>query len=199
MPIKQFVKKKNKWFEKKIKKQNGKLQIIDSITNINKLEKKIGINLSKNQNFIEFSPLTFKFLNVLSKKINSFHGGLLIIDYGYFEKKMRDSLQSVHKHSFNSIFDNLGKSDITYCLNFFLIKKIAEKLNLNVAGLTDQKKFLINLGILHRAEIITNNLKFSEKADIYYRLKRLIDKDLMGGLFKVMFLTTKKNKFKVGF
>ena len=68
LPIKQFVKKKNKWFEKKIKKQNGKLQIIDSITNINKLEKKIGINLSKNQNFIEFSPLTFKFLNVLSKK-----------------------------------------------------------------------------------------------------------------------------------
>ena len=69
---------------------------------------------------------------------------------------------------------------------------LAKKLNLNVAGLTDQRSFLTNLGILHRAEIMSNNLKFTKKADIYYRLKRLIDKDLMGGLFKVMFLTKKK-------
>ena len=72
-------------------------------------------------------------------------------------------------------------------------------MKLNVAGLTDQRSFLTNLGILDRAEIISNNLKFTKKADIYYRLKRLIDKDLMGGLFKVMFLTKKNIKFKVGF
>ena len=57
---------------------------------------------------------------------------------------MRNSLQSVYKHSFNNIFNNLGKSDISYSLNFFLIKKIAKKLNLNVAGLTDQGSFLTN-------------------------------------------------------
>ena len=200
LPIKQFIKKKNKWFEKKVKKEkNGEFKLVDSITNIKSLEKKIGINLTSNQKIIEFSPLAFKFLNILSKKINSFEGGLLIIDYGYFEKKMRNSLQSVYKHSFNNIFDNLSKSDITYSLNFFLLKKIAKKLNLNVAGLTDQGSFLTNLGILHRAEIMSNNLKFTKKADIYYRLKRLIDKDLMGGLFKVMFLTKKNIKFKMGF
>ena len=76
---------------------------------------------------------------------------------------MRNSLQSVYKHSFNNIFDNLGKSDITYSLNFFLIKKIAKKLKLNVAGLTDQRSFLTNLGILNRAEIMSNNLKFTKK------------------------------------
>ena len=200
LPIKQFIKKKNKWFEKKVKKEkNGEFKLADSITNIKSLEKKIGINLTSNQKIIEFSPLAFKFLNILSKKINSLEGGLLIIDYGYFEKKMRNSIQSVYKHSFNNIFDNLSKSDITYSLNFYLIKKIAKKLNLNVAGLTDQSSFLTNLGILHRAEIMSNNLKFTEKADIYYRLKRLIDKDLMGGLFKVMFLTKKNIKFKMGF
>ena len=200
LPIKQFIKKKNKWFEKKIKKEeNGKFKLTDSITNIKNLEKKIGINLTSNQKIIEFSPLAFKFLNILSKKINSYEGGLLIIDYGYFEKKMKNSLQSVYKHSFNNIFNNLGKADISYSLNFFLIKKIAKKLNLNVAGLTDQRSFLTNLGILHRAEIMSNNLKFTKKADIYYRLKRLIDKNLMGGLFKVMFLTKKNIKFKMGF
>ncbi|MDC0142824.1 hypothetical protein OAI70_01795 [Candidatus Pelagibacter sp.] len=55
------------------------------------------------------------------------------------------------------------------------------------------------MGILHRAEIISKNLPFSKKADIYFRLKRLIDKNQMGNLFKVMLITNKKINFKTGF
>ena len=58
--------------------------------------------------------------------------------------------------------------------------------------MTNQKNFLTNLGILNRAEIISKNLPFSKKADIYFRVKRLIDKNSMGELFKVI-LATKKN------
>ena len=59
--------------------------------------------------------------------------------------------------------------------------------------------FLISLGIQQRAEILSKNLPFSKKADIYYRLKRLIDKDQMGSLFKVMLITNKNTDFKTGF
>ena len=200
LPIKQFIKKKNKWYEKSIKKNNiNKYEFVNVITNIKNLEKKIEINLSKNQKIIEFSPLTYDYLNIISKKINTFQGGLLIVDYGYLKKKMRDSLQSVYKHNFNNVLDNFGKSDITYNLNFFLLKKIVKKLNLKVAGLTSQRNFLTRLGILNRAEILAKNLQFSKKADIYYRIKRLIDRNFMGELFKVMFVTGKNIKFKLGF
>ena len=200
LPIKQFIKKKNKWYEKSIKKNNiNKFEFVNVITNIKNLEKKIEINLSKNQKIIEFSPLTYKYLNIISKKINTFQGGLLIVDYGYFKKKMKDSLQSIYKHNFNNILDNFSKSDITYNLNFFLLKKIVKKLNLKVAGLTSQRNFLTRLGILDRAEILAKNLQFSKKADIYYRIKRLIDRNFMGELFKVMFVTGKNIKFKLGF
>ena len=200
LPIKQFIKKKNKWYEKSIKKNNiNKFEFVNVITNIKNLEKKIEINLSKNQKIIEFSPLTYDYLNIISKKINTFQGGLLIVDYGYLKKKMRDSLQSVYKHNFNNVLDNFGKSDITYNLNFFLLKKIVKKLNLKVAGLTSQRNFLTKLGILDRAEILAKNLQFSKKADIYYRIKRLIDRNFMGELFKVMFVTGKNIKFKLGF
>jgi len=200
LPIKQFIKKNNKWYEKSIKKNNiNKYEFVNVITNIKNLEKKIEINLSKNQKIIEFSPLTYKYLNIISKKINTFQGGLLIVDYGYFKKKMKDSLQSIYKHNFNNVLDNIGKSDITYNLNFFLLKKIAKKLNLKVVGLTSQRNFLTKLGILERAEILAKNLQFSKKADIYYRIKRLIDKNFMGELFKVMFVTKKNIKFKIGF
>ena len=200
LPIKQFIKKKNKWYEKSIKKNNiNKYEFVNVITNIKNLEKKIEINLSKNQKIIEFSPLTYDYLNIISKKINTFQGGLLIVDYGYLQKKMKDSLQSIYKHNFNNVLDNFGKSDITYNLNFFLLKKIVKKLNLKVAGLTSQKNFLTKLGILDRAEILAKNLQFSKKADIYYRIKRLIDRNFMGELFKVMFVTGKNIKFKLGF
>ena len=200
LPIKQFIKKNNKWYEKSIKKNNiNKFEFVNVITNIKDLEKKIKINLSKNQKIIEFSPLTYDYLNIISKKINTFQGGLLIVDYGYLKKKMRDSLQSVYKHNFNNVLDNFGKSDITYNLNFFLLKKIVKKLNLKVVGLTSQRNFLTRLGILNRAEILAKNLQFSKKADIYYRIKRLIDRNFMGELFKVMFVTGKNIKFKLGF
>ena len=200
LPIKQFIKKNNKWYEKSIKKNNiNKYEFVNVITNIKNLEKKIEINLSKNQKIIEFSPLTYKYLNIISKKINTFQGGLLIVDYGYLQKKMKDSLQSIYKHNFNNVLDNFGKSDITYNLNFFLLKKIVKKLNLKVVGLTSQRNFLTKLGILERAEILAKNLQFSKKADIYYRIKRLIDRNFMGELFKVMFVAGKNIKFKLGF
>ena len=200
LPVKQFIKKKNKWFEKKVQvlsKDNFKL--VDKPTNINILEKKIGINLKNNQKLIEFSPLGYKYLSEISKKINTFQGGLLIIDYGYLEKKMKNSLQSVRKHKFNNVLEGFGKSDITYNISFYFLKKILKKLNLKVAGITTQKNFLTNLGIMQRAEILAKNLKFSKKTNIYFRLNRLIDNKFMGNLFKVMFVTKNNNKFKIGF
>ena len=61
--------------------------------------------------------------------------------------------------------------------------------------INNQKEFLTKLGILQRAEILTKNMPFSKKADIYFRVKKLIDVNHMGNLFKVIFITNKKNKF----
>ena len=143
--------------------------------------------------------MAYKYLNTISKKINTFQGGLLIIDYGYLEKEMKNSLQSVRKHKFSNILEDFTNSDITYNISFYLIKKIIKKLNLKVAGITTQKKFLTELGIMQRAEILARKLEFSKKANIYYRLQRLVDNKFMGNLFKVMFVTKKNNKFKIGF
>ena len=64
---------------------------------------------------------------------------------------------------------------------------------------TTQKKFLTNLGIFHRAEIFSKNKNFTEKADIFYRVKRLTDENQMGNLFKVMLIKNSSNKTKIGF
>ena len=200
LPIKQFIKKKNKWYERNIKfSKLNKPEFFNILTDIKKLEKEIGIKIASNQNFIEYSPLAFEYIKIISEKIRLKNGGLLIIDYGYLDKYMKDTLQSVSNHKFSNILKNFGRSDITYCINFKLIEKIMKKFNLKVSSMTNQKEFLINLGILKRAEIISKNLTFSKKANIYYRLKRLIDENYMGKLFKVMLATKKNVYFNVGF
>jgi len=200
LPIKQLIKKNKKWYERNVKfSKLNKPEFFDVLTDVKKLEKKIGFKISYKQKFIEYSPLTMKYLKKISKKINSNSGGILIIDYGYLNESMKNTIQSISDHKFNDTLNNFTQSDITYSLNFKLIEKMIKKLNLKVAGITNQKNFLTNLGILKRAEIISNNLPFSKKADIYFRVKRLIDKNFMGDLFKVMFVAKKNIKFQTGF
>ena len=79
-----------------------------------------------------------------------------------------------------------------------LIEPIKNFRELNI-NFTSQKEFLTNLGIRQRAEIICKNKTFSETSDIFYRLKRLIDKKEMGDLFKVMFIKRSSNNFQTGF
>ena len=55
------------------------------------------------------------------------------------------------------------------------------------------------MGILRRAEIVSKNMSFKQKTDLYYRIKRLLDHKEMGELFKVLLAFKNiKNSF-VGF
>tara|TARA_B100000989_G_scaffold260558_1_gene211204 strand:- start:12228 stop:13274 length:1047 start_codon:yes stop_codon:yes gene_type:complete len=200
MPIKQFIKRKNLWFEKFVNLKNKKKPFFfEKKINIQKIEKKIQFKISKNQNFIEYSNEGFCYLEDISKIINRNKGGLLLIDYGFSNWKMKNTLQAVSNHKFANILDDVGNVDITHNINFNLFKKFVKKFNGLKSDLTNQRKFLINMGIKQRAEIISKKHNFLKKADIYYRLNRLIDEKQMGNLFKVMLVKNKDNNFNLGF
>ena len=199
LPIKQFIKKNNIWYEKYIINKNKSLKFFEKKINEQFIEKLIKQKIEKNQIFIEYSPLANKKLNTISKIIKKQNGGLLIIDYGYEDKKMFDTLQSVKNHKKNILLENIYKADITHLINFYFYKKKIRSLDIDSINLTTQREFLLKMGILERAEIISKNMPFSKKSDIYFRLKRLIDKKQMGTLFKVLFATNKKNNFNLGF
>ena len=112
---------------------------------------------------------------------------------------MKNTLRAISKHRFTNILKNMGNIDITHKINFDLYKNLIKQIGDLETNFTTQKEFLIKMGILKRAEIISKDLNFSKKADIYYRLKALIDEKHMGDLFKVFLIKNKKNKFKLGF
>ena len=200
IPIKQFRKENNQWFEKFVHlKSKNKSFYFDKKTNIDKIEKKIHFRISKNQNFIEYSEIGLNYLKKISHIIKKNNGGLLLIDYGYSQKKMKNTLQAISNHKFANILENISNSDITHNISFDFFKRIVKKIGGLQNNLTTQKEFLLKMGIMQRAEIIVKNLKFSKKADVYFRVKRLVDENQMGTLFKVMLVKNQKNKFKLGF
>ena len=200
LPIKQFMKIKNKWFERHVKFINKKkLEFLDTPFDIKKLEKKIKFKISLKQKFIEYSPLASEYLKKITNKIKLNGGGILIIDYGYIKKEMKNTLQAVSKHKYTNVLSGLGKSDITYNLNFYIMGQIIKKMGSFFYTTATQKEFLSRIGIFKRAEILSKHMPFTKKADMYFRIKRLTDDKQMGSLFKVLFVANKKNKFKLGF
>ena len=198
--IKQFIKKKRIWFEKFVNlKEKDNNFFFEKKINIKKIEKNLNFNISKGQTFIEYSELGFNYLKDISKIIKKNTGGLLLIDYGYNEKKMKNTLKAVSNHKIANILNDKGNVDITHNINFNLFKRFIEKIGGLKNNITSQRNFLLRMGIQQRAEIISKNLDFSKKADIYFRFKRLTDKNQMGNLFKVMLIKNQKNKFKLGF
>jgi len=187
IPIKQFKRKGRVYFEKYITydKRNKIKEIFKPAS-----EKDVKILNSlksiKNQKFIEFPKEGLEELKKISKTIAKFNGCLLMIDYGYYKPNNQNTLQSIMKHSKNNIFNNLGKADITCHVNFSLLNEYFMKNNLKVKKTITQNEFLNNMGIFQRAEIISKNMKFTEKSDLYLRLKRLLSPQYMGELFKVI-------------
>ena len=196
IPIKQFKKIKNSFYEKNYtldknyrikevyKKASGaNIKIIKSYKTLKKLK------------FIEFPKFGFQELNKIIKKISKLRGCILMIDYGYLKPNNQNTLQSVMRHKKNSLLDNLGKADVTTHVNFTLLNEFFSKNDLKTKNIITQKQFLENMGILERAKIVAKKMKFREQSDLYLRIKRLLSPNFMGNLFKVILAYKYSNNF----
>ena len=65
--------------------------------------------------------------------------------------------------------------------------------------IVSQSEFLQKLGIIERANVLSKNMSFKSKADIFYRLQKLLHYKEMGTLFKVLCAQKKGSKFFLGF
>ena len=200
LPIKQFFKRKEGWVERFVNfKDEKNAEFNERSINIKDIEKDLSFEISKDQEIIEYSPSSFEYLKDISNLIKKYDGGILIIDYGYLNLKMEETLQAIKNHKHSSILEDIGESDITYNINFNLFKRFIGQFDDLNSIITNQKKFLSSMGIIQRAEIISENIPFSKKTDLFFRIRRLIDEKQMGELFKVMLIKRHKNNFKTGF
>ena len=109
-------------------------------------------------------------------------------------------LQS-NKHEFSYKLTFLGKTsiiDLTSFVDFKAIRTYAEESGLIASHLTNQGDFLKNLGIEQRAEILSKGLSGNDLVLHQTALDRLINKNLMGELFKVLGIRSAKSPPLIG-
>ena len=200
IPIKQFLVLKNEFYEK--------CYIINKKNRLNETYRKVSsedfsqiksYKALKNLKFIEYPKLGLEELDKMINKISELKGGIMLIDYGYLHFLNKSTLQSVmenKKVNMSTLFKNLGKTDITYLVNFNLLKEHFSKKKLKVKNVVSQKFFLEKMGIIQRAKILEKKMNHRQKEYMSQTLIRLLHKDSMGDLFKVIFaFNTKKNNF----
>ena len=199
LPIKQFKKKEKDIFEKFVRIKNNNIDFFYKKAEKKYIKKLSKFKLLKRDGIIEFPQCGFEELKIICEKIKKFNGGALFIDYGYEKNQNIDTLQSVKKHQFNDLKSNITSSDITYLVNFGLYKNYFKHNGLKVENIITQSKFLQKIGIIERFKVLSKNLKFQEKTNMYLRLKRLIHPEMMGQSFKVIFAKNKKCNFNLAF
>ena len=200
IPIKQFKKIKNSFFEKNYTlDKNLKIKEIFKKTSVANTKLIKSYKSIKNLKFIEFPKLGFQELKKIAKKITKQNGCILMIDYGYLKPNNQNTLQSVIKHKKNNLLNNLGKADVTAHVNFALLNEFFKKNGLKIKDIITQKQFLESMGIIKRAEMVVSKMKFKQQSDLFLRLKRLLSPQYMGNLFKVIMAYKFKNDNFLGF
>ena len=201
LPIKQIQLTKIGWRERMLNYDEKKnFFFISYSNNPTVLENFLPKNkeCSKIGSIYEIPFNMISFLENLYKKIKKTKRTSLIIDYAKNEN-FGNSLKSIKNQKIISPLKEIGNSDISTHVNFNLIKKISKKFNLNSHGPISQRKFLINLGILFRAEILIKNANSKQKKKIKNSLDFLINKKKMGEIFNVISISNKKINNLVGF
>ena len=200
MPIKQFKKINNILYEKYVKlESNSKITTIFKKTDTKITKELKKYNLLKKHSFIEFPKQGLAELDLITNTIKKLSGGLLLIDYGFLKQQNKNTLQSIKNHKQNMIFNNVGDADITSLVDFSLLESYLGKKKLRVNNIVTQEFFLKKMGIINRAEMVSQKMNFKEKTDLYLRLQRLLNSKQMGKLFKVISAFRLKKKFSLGF
>ncbi len=188
-PIQQFYKKNNKWLKKMIdiNLSANSIKFIDKpITTKDQL---IKIEQYKPNNVLEFSNSREKYFNKICKHINTFGGKIIIVDYGYYERPNYFTLQSVYNNKKANILDNIGLQDITSLVDFKKLIEIAETNKLKIENFLTQREFFLRYGIKERFKILIEKSTKDQKKIIESGMDRIINKDKMGNLFKILIVS----------
>jgi NADH dehydrogenase [ubiquinone] 1 alpha subcomplex assembly factor 7 len=124
----------------------------------------------------------------LGRRVLHSHGAALIVDYGYSESQIGDTLQAVGKHSFADPFTDPGQVDLTAHVDFQALGDSAESFGAKVQGPLEQGEFLRRLGIDARARALKALVTPEKAAEIDAAVIRLTGGGTtgMGSLFKVV-------------
>jgi NADH dehydrogenase [ubiquinone] 1 alpha subcomplex assembly factor 7 len=139
---------------------------------------------------IEVSPAARGLAAVLGARVAAASGVALIIDYGHDGEGHGNTLQAISQHARTDPLDNAGEVDLTAHVHFGALARAAATVGAETYGPVPQGDFLKAIGIEIRADRLCANAAPAQAEAIRSGVKRLIDAEEMGTLFRAMAITS---------
>ena len=184
MPVKLLARANGRWNERGVVLHEGKFTHADQPTDLRPPFEVPGTH----DYLTEIHPQAEGFVRTLADHL--VQGAVFLIDYGFPEHEYyhpQRTMGTVMCHQGHladaDALAQVGRKDITAHVNFTGIALAAQDAGLQVLGYTSQGRFLLNCGIVDKAE----NATLPERA----MLQKLINEHEMGELFKVIALAAK--------
>jgi NADH dehydrogenase [ubiquinone] 1 alpha subcomplex assembly factor 7 len=201
LPIRQYILEKTRWKEIVLRSDPDLTKLFwDKIDVKDELDEYFKYEYSKAKDgaVIEESEASIAFIKKISEFIFKYSGFGLFIDYAYdIEPELRNSaqftptLQSIYRHKFNPVLDQIGEADITAHVDFNKLRKVAESSFIKSSKTITQSRLLDSCGIYERMnELISKNPKM--KDILLNQYQRLTSKNEMGELFKAILFSKKE-------
>ena len=137
----------------------------------------------------EVCPAGLSIARAIGERVARHGGAALVVDYGHTASGVGDTLQALRDHSRHDPLQDPGTADLTAHVDFAALGGAARDGGSATHGPIAQGEFLTRLGIETRATQLLASATDDQAANIKAACARLIGKEGMGYLFKVMAIT----------
>jgi NADH dehydrogenase [ubiquinone] 1 alpha subcomplex assembly factor 7 len=139
---------------------------------------------------IEICPAAISLATALGERLSHQPGAALFFDYGYAEISPGPTLAAIAGHAATGVLDRPGTADLSAHVDFAAFAAAARNAGASVHGPIPQGGFLSSLGAEARLAALLERAAQAQRPNLASGLRRLIDPDKMGTLFKALALTS---------
>jgi NADH dehydrogenase [ubiquinone] 1 alpha subcomplex assembly factor 7 len=139
---------------------------------------------------VEICPAAAALAAVLGERLTRHPGAALFVDYGYFPSAPGPTLAALRRHQAVGVLDDVGSADLSAHVDFAAFVAAARAVGTQIHGPVEQGRFLAALGAEARRDALSAAATPAQRALLDSGLRRLLDPDQMGNLFKALALTS---------
>ena len=196
LPIKQFKKIKNTWYESILVSSptDGRIKY-DQMQVNDRLQRQLEAEHpnARDGAVVEESIASHTIIKDLALIINKKTGSFLAIDYGYdapsperMTSQYNSTLQAIMNHEYQPIIDTLGEADLSAHVDFRALMQAAGTAGITEAFITSQEHFLKSYGIMIRLNQLQEQNDSETSEILGKQVYRLTAHEQMGNLFKAL-------------
>lgn len=183
LPIHQYIKTPQGWGEKMVTAKDDALTLALKATP-EALLPPVAAG-AEDGGVVETCPAAAAIAEDIGRMIARVGGAALIFDYGYQTCEFRETLQAVQRHKYADVLSAPGSCDLSAHVDFHALAEAFRAGGVVPFGPMEQGDFLAELGIEVRAHKLSLANPGQVKS-IVEGVRRLIDPQAMGSLFKVL-------------